>query len=65
MHMFLLLDQGGQDGESEGGGRERPPPGLKGREIGMWYAKRGKARKEREEKMNVSNPCCILSILSV
>ncbi|XP_060066798.1 ATP-dependent DNA/RNA helicase DHX36-like [Ylistrum balloti] len=30
------------------GGRERPPPGLSGREIGMWYAKRSMAKKEKE-----------------
>lgn len=42
---------GGDVDEGEGGGN-RPPPGLKGREIGMWYARRGKARKEQQEKMN-------------
>ena len=57
MDFSQLSDQGGQDGEGEGAGRDRPPPGLKGREIGMWFAKRGKARKEQQEKMNVSiNP---------
>nr|KAG5698926.1 hypothetical protein BaRGS_024847 [Batillaria attramentaria] len=42
----------GNQEDGEDGGRERPPPGLKGREIGMWYARRGKARKEHQEKMN-------------
>lgn len=43
------------NGREESGGRgERPPPGLKGREIGMWFARRSKAKKEQQEKMNVS-----------
>ncbi|XP_021366519.1 ATP-dependent RNA helicase DHX36-like isoform X2 [Mizuhopecten yessoensis] len=43
------------DGEHEGGGgggnrgRERPPPGLSGREIGMWYAGRQKTKTARRE----------------
>ncbi|PVD36953.1 hypothetical protein C0Q70_03946 [Pomacea canaliculata] len=41
------------NGREESGGRgERPPPGLKGREIGMWFARRSKAKKEQQEKMN-------------
>lgn len=28
---------------------ERPPPGLRGREIGLWYAKRSKERKQDSE----------------
>ena len=38
---------GGGRGGGRGGG---PPPGLKGREIGMWYAARSKQRKKEEEK---------------
>lgn len=34
-------------------GRGRPPPGLVGREIGMWYAQRSKAKKADMEKKNV------------
>ncbi|XP_064611599.1 ATP-dependent DNA/RNA helicase DHX36-like [Liolophura sinensis] len=37
---------GGHSGRGRGHG---PPPGLKGREIGMWYARRGKVRKEEKE----------------
>ena len=33
--------------------RERPPPGLRGRAIGMWYAARSKARKEKGEHYDV------------
>ncbi|XP_076451266.1 ATP-dependent DNA/RNA helicase DHX36-like [Babylonia areolata] len=43
---------GGGRGGEEGGDRERPPPGLSGREIGMWYARRSKARKAEQEKVN-------------
>ena len=32
---------------------ERHPPGLKGKEIGMWYAARGKARREKEQQPDV------------
>ncbi|XP_053390131.1 ATP-dependent DNA/RNA helicase DHX36-like, partial [Mercenaria mercenaria] len=37
-------------GGSGRGGKERPPPGLKGREIGMWYARRSRANAEQREK---------------
>lgn len=41
------------DAEGEGApSGNRPPPHLKGREIGMWYARKSQARKEREEKTN-------------
>ncbi|XP_040284062.1 ATP-dependent DNA/RNA helicase DHX36 isoform X1 [Bufo bufo] len=40
---------GGSSSEAGEGVRERPPPHLRGREIGMWYARRqGPKRKERE-----------------
>lgn len=29
-------------------GDEERPPGLKGREIGLWYAQRNKRRKEQD-----------------
>ena len=32
----------------------RPPPGLRGREIGLWYASRQKERNKETEKQNVS-----------
>lgn len=69
LYDFLLLTGGwkdsrrgynrGQDssegsGSHSGRGRgHRPPPGLKGREIGLWYARRGKARKEEKELAEV------------
>ncbi|XP_012944942.1 ATP-dependent DNA/RNA helicase DHX36 [Aplysia californica] len=57
-HRCELPPDSSMDGSEEGGegsqsgGRERPPPGLRGRDIGMWYAKRSQARKEREQKQN-------------
>ncbi|GFO08215.1 hypothetical protein PoB_003472000 [Plakobranchus ocellatus] len=32
----------------------KPPPHLRGRAIGMWYARRSQARKEKKEKTNRS-----------
>ncbi|XP_054474283.1 ATP-dependent DNA/RNA helicase DHX36 isoform X2 [Anoplopoma fimbria] len=37
-------DQGG------GGQQDRPPPHLKGREIGMWYAKYGAVRRKQGDR---------------
>ncbi|KAL0973520.1 hypothetical protein UPYG_G00205200 [Umbra pygmaea] len=40
-----------EDRGGRGGGPNRPPPHLKGREIGLWYAKRGVLkRKENDRK---------------
>ncbi|KAJ6619656.1 ATP-dependent DNA/RNA helicase DHX36 [Pseudolycoriella hygida] len=40
---------------------ERAPPGLRGRELGMWYAQRSKQRKEKElEKKLLSGPSIYL-----
>ena len=36
-----------QAGNSKG---SRPPPGLRGREIGLWYAKQGRERRQQEQK---------------
>lgn len=39
------------ESESFGGGREKPPPHLKGRDIGLWYARRqGDKSKEKEKE---------------
>jgi hypothetical protein len=35
--------------DNQRGERERPPPGLRGREIGMWYAQRSKQRAQNSE----------------
>lgn len=43
-------DGGGGRG-GRGGKRGGPPPELKGREIGLWYARRGQERRERDEKL--------------
>ncbi|KAH0624092.1 hypothetical protein JD844_007453 [Phrynosoma platyrhinos] len=41
----------GRGGGRGGGGRGRPPPHLKGREIGLWYARRqGEKSKEAERQ---------------
>ncbi|KAM9316510.1 ATP-dependent DNA/RNA helicase DHX36 [Gastrophryne carolinensis] len=37
--------------ESGGGSRERPPPHLRGREIGLWYARRQGNRSRGRERM--------------
>lgn len=42
------------ESDREGQQKERHPPGLRGREIGMWYARRSKARVVKEQKLNVS-----------
>ncbi|XP_071964340.1 ATP-dependent DNA/RNA helicase DHX36-like [Antedon mediterranea] len=47
--------RGGQGGGRRGsrggrGGRGGPPPGLKGREIGMWYAQRAKAQQKQIDR---------------
>ncbi|KAK3800360.1 hypothetical protein RRG08_052745 [Elysia crispata] len=45
--------QGSHDDEDMGAVfGNKPPPHLKGREIGLWYAKRSHARKDRDEKTN-------------
>lgn len=41
---------GGRRGRGGGGG---PPPGLSGREIGMWYASRSRGRKKEKERKEV------------
>uniref|UniRef100_A0A803SLN6 RNA helicase n=1 Tax=Anolis carolinensis TaxID=28377 RepID=A0A803SLN6_ANOCA len=37
-------------GGGRGGGRGRPPPHLKGREIGLWYARRQGAKSKEAER---------------
>ncbi|XP_074498368.1 ATP-dependent DNA/RNA helicase DHX36 [Sebastes fasciatus] len=37
-------------GGGGGGQRDRPPPHLKGREIGLWYARYGAVRKKQNER---------------
>ncbi|CAG5136542.1 unnamed protein product, partial [Candidula unifasciata] len=32
--------------------RGRHPPGLRGKEIGLWYARRGRVRREQEQRSN-------------
>ncbi|XP_063772172.1 ATP-dependent DNA/RNA helicase DHX36 isoform X1 [Pseudophryne corroboree] len=49
---FSSHHEGGSSRESDGGGRERPPPHLRGREIGLWYARRqGGQRSKDKERM--------------
>ena len=35
--------------EGRGGGRGKHPSGLTGREIGLWYASRGKEKRRKRE----------------
>ncbi|XP_068568251.1 ATP-dependent DNA/RNA helicase DHX36 [Cebidichthys violaceus] len=51
-------DRGGSSGHSSdfdqdrggGGQRDRPPPHLKGREIGLWYARYGAVRRKQGDR---------------
>uniref|UniRef100_A0A671V608 ATP-dependent DNA/RNA helicase DHX36 n=1 Tax=Sparus aurata TaxID=8175 RepID=A0A671V608_SPAAU len=43
-------DRGGGGG---GGQRDRPPPHLKGREIGLWYARYGAVRRKQADRRSV------------
>lgn len=45
----------GNDGGNDRGGRGGHPSGLSGKDIGMWYAKRGKERKKKLDIETVSN----------
>ena len=47
-------NRGGGRGRGRGGGRGGgPPQGLSGRDIGMYYRKKGLAKKEEREKNEV------------
>lgn len=41
---------GGRGGHGRRGGHGGPPPELSGRDIGLWYAARGKKKKEQEQR---------------
>ncbi|KAM4627484.1 LOW QUALITY PROTEIN: ATP-dependent DNA/RNA helicase DHX36 [Polymixia lowei] len=44
-------DIGSRDDQDRGGGqRDRPPPHLKGREIGLWYARYGAVRRKQADR---------------
>ena len=44
----------GGEGRGAGGGMRRGrPPGLRGKEIGLYYAKRSKEKKKAEERNKV------------
>lgn len=55
--------RGGGSGRGAGGkergdraeGHGAPPPGLRGRELGMWYASRSRAQKKKRELSEVCN----------
>ena len=34
------------------------PPGLRGKEIGLWYARRGKMKREHANVSNTSTHIC-------
>ncbi|KAM4772480.1 ATP-dependent DNA/RNA helicase DHX36 [Rhinophrynus dorsalis] len=44
--------ESGSSMESSGGGREKPPPHLRGREIGLWYARRQGQKSKDKERMD-------------
>ncbi|XP_059187747.1 ATP-dependent DNA/RNA helicase DHX36 [Centropristis striata] len=48
----LDQDRGGAGGAGGGGAgqRDRPPPHLKGREIGLWYARYGAVRRKQADR---------------
>ncbi|XP_063298636.1 ATP-dependent DNA/RNA helicase DHX36 isoform X1 [Pelobates fuscus] len=39
------------DSDNAGGGREKPPPHLRGRDIGLWYARRQGQKSKDKERM--------------
>ncbi|KAJ0022011.1 hypothetical protein NQD34_009501 [Periophthalmus magnuspinnatus] len=43
-------DQDQERGGRGGGQRDRPPPHLKGREIGLWYARYGAVRRKQADR---------------
>ena len=45
--------QGNEEGDFQQRASHRPPRGLRGREIGMWYARHSRGRKEAAEKKSV------------
>ena len=42
--------EGGRVDGEKSGSSDRPPPGLKGRQIGLWYSRRSKANAAQREK---------------
>ncbi|EGD77765.1 hypothetical protein PTSG_08854 [Salpingoeca rosetta] len=42
--------RGGRGGGGGGDGGDRPPPGLRGKDLGLWYARRGREKKEKIEE---------------
>uniref|UniRef100_A0A665TYV4 ATP-dependent DNA/RNA helicase DHX36 n=1 Tax=Echeneis naucrates TaxID=173247 RepID=A0A665TYV4_ECHNA len=48
------------DQDGGGGQRDRPPPHLKGREIGLWYARYGAVRRKQADRRSVRN--CSLAV---
>ena len=44
----------GPGGPGDGAGG--PPPGLSGRDLGMWYASRSRAQKKKRERNEVCVP---------
>ena len=55
-------DLGSQDDQERGGGqKDRPPPHLKGRDIGMWYARFGAVRRKQADRRSVRG-CCQLCV---
>ena len=40
-------------GRREGGRKQGPPPGLSGKDIGMYYAHRSRAKKKAQERNSV------------
>ena len=58
-HGYSGRGRGGRGRGGGGGGRGRGrggphPPGLTGREIGMWYAQRGRGKKKERELREVT-----------
>lgn len=41
------------DQDRGGGQRDRPPPHLKGREIGLWYARYGAVKRKQDDRRSV------------
>ncbi|CAG0915799.1 unnamed protein product [Notodromas monacha] len=52
--------RGFDDVHSSNADQERPPPHLKGREIGMWYAARSKAKKDAPAHENIEEMMTVM-----
>ncbi|XP_067932740.1 ATP-dependent DNA/RNA helicase DHX36-like [Watersipora subatra] len=51
---YASAEGSSQDASQEGSNYTRRPPGLRGKEIGLWYARRGQAKREHANRLHVT-----------